>query len=63
MNPTDINTYVPALVAPPMPSVTPYPRWMYHPTNPAQVVFNSAQEAALIASDPQWTETDPNATN
>lgn len=59
-NPTDYNTYIDP---PPMP-VEPvnYPRWMYHPTNPPQIVNNQAAEAALVASDSQWSETDPNAT-
>lgn len=59
-SPTDANTYI----DPPPAAVEPmgYPRMMYHPTNPSVVVNDSAGESALIASDSQWTRTDPNAT-
>lgn len=49
---------------PPAPDATApnYPRAMYHPTKGTQFVADSNQEAALIASDALWSETDPNAT-
>ncbi|MDE2439734.1 MAG: hypothetical protein KGP14_01825 [Betaproteobacteria bacterium] len=36
-----------------------YPRAMYHPTNGQTFVADSTQEAALFASDNQWSEMDP----
>jgi len=56
----DKNTYIDP---PPAPvEVLGFPRWMYHPTLPAQVVNDPQSAAALVASDSQWTPNDPNPT-
>jgi hypothetical protein len=57
----DYQTYVGPPPAPDTLSPN-YPRWMYHPVKPAQIVVDSTAEAALVASDASWSETDPNAT-
>lgn len=62
-NPTDYNTYCPPEQAT-IPSTSGiYPLWMYHPTKPAQIVPDQATQQALLASDPLWSTTDPNATS
>jgi hypothetical protein len=59
-NPTDANTYNPNTTS--AVAGTTFPRWMYHPTNPAQIVPDQASQDALVAADPLWTTVDPNAT-
>jgi len=39
-----------------------YPKWLYHPTNPPQIVVSDVAVAALVATDSLWQDTDPNAT-
>lgn len=61
ISPTDANGYI----GPPAMSdtISPgYPKWLYHPTNPAVIVADAAAEAALQKQDGAWTEIDPNAT-
>ena len=62
--PTDYNSYC----GPPigsgdgLPIQSGYPLWMYHPVLAAQIVNDGNAQAALVASDPRWQMTDPNAT-
>jgi hypothetical protein len=61
ISPTDANNYIgPANASD---TVSPgYPKWMYHPTLPSQIVADDLSEAALQATDSRWSETDTNAT-
>ena len=64
-NPTDANTFVTAAIQPAadVPANGPtYPLWMYHPTKGSTVVNDQASQNALVASDSQWTPTNPNPT-
>lgn len=59
--PGDYQTYVGPPASPNAMSPN-YPRWMYHPTKGSQIVADLPSEQALVASDAQWSEIDPNAT-
>jgi hypothetical protein len=62
---SDYNTYVTSAIAlaPDVPANgAAYPLWMYHPSKGSQVVNDQASQVALVASDSQWSTTDPNAT-
>lgn len=57
VSPTDANGYLGPVANPNAPASM-YPRWMYHPTLPNQIVADPASQAALQASDPLWATVD-----
>ena len=59
MQDPDTNGYIPPSASTFSPD---YPKWMFHPTKPSQVVVDASSQAALMASDAQWTSTDTTPT-